>query len=109
MSELTIIKAMKKDLELMLDREDKRDIYDEQLRREHHDELEEVKALVLAVTAPTQKLADECVEIGELIARRLTLQEVEDCKQVAEEMLEENRQETESKYAINGDETFEEI
>jgi len=68
-----------------------------------------VKALVLAVTAPTQKLADECVEIGELIARRLTLQEVEDCKQVAEEMLEENRQETESKYAINGDETFEEI
>ena len=68
-----------------------------------------VKALVLAVTAPTQKLANECVEIGELIARRLTLQEVEDCKQVAEEMLEENRQETESKYAINGDETFEEI
>ena len=68
-----------------------------------------VKALVLSVTAPTQKLADECVEIGELIARRLTLQEVEDCKQVAEEMLEENRQETESKYAINGDETFEEI
>ena len=68
-----------------------------------------VKALVLAVTAPTQKLADECVEIGELIARRLTLQEVEDCKQVAEEMLEENRQETESKYAVNGDETFEEI
>jgi hypothetical protein len=68
-----------------------------------------VKALVLAVTAPTQKFADECVEIGELIARRLTLQEVEDCKQVAEEMLEESRQETESKYAINGDETFEEI
>ena len=68
-----------------------------------------VKALVLAVTAPTQKLADECVEIGELIARRLTLQEVENCKQVAEEMLEENHQETESKYAINGDETFEEI
>ena len=68
-----------------------------------------VRALVLAVTAPTQKLANECVEIGELIARRLTLQEVEDCKQVAEEMLEENRQETESKYAINGDETFEEI
>ena len=68
-----------------------------------------VKALVLAVTAPTPKLADECVEIGELIARRLTLKEVEDCKQVAEEMLEENRQETESKYAVNGDETFEEI
>ena len=68
-----------------------------------------VKALVLAVTAPTQKLADECVEIGELIARRLTLQEVENCKQVAEEMLEENHQETESKYAINGDETFDEI
>lgn len=68
-----------------------------------------VKALVLSVTAPTQKLADECVEIGELIARRLTLKEVEDCKQVAEEMLEENRQETESKYAVNGDETFEEI
>ena len=68
-----------------------------------------VRALVLAVTAPTQKLANECVEIGELIARRLTLQEVEDCKQVAEEMLEENRQETESKYAVNGDETFEEI
>ena len=68
-----------------------------------------VRALVLAVTAPTQKLANECVEIVELIARRLTLQEVEDCKQVAEEMLEENRQETKSKYAVNGDETFEEF
>ena len=42
MSELTILTAMKKDLELMLDREDKRDIYDEQLRREDHDELEEI-------------------------------------------------------------------
>ncbi len=68
-----------------------------------------VKALVLAVTAPSQKLANECVKIGEAIATRLTKQEVEDCKQVAEEMLEENRQETESKYAVNGDETFEEI
>ena len=68
-----------------------------------------VKALVLAVTAPSQKLANECIEIGDAIATRLTKQEVEDCKQVAEEMLEENRQETESKYAVNGDETFEEI
>ena len=68
-----------------------------------------VRALVLAVTAPSQKLANECIEIGDAIATRLTKQEVEDCKQVAEEMLEENRQETESKYAINGDETFEEI
>ena len=68
-----------------------------------------VRALVLAVTAPSQKLADECVEIAELLSTRLTKQEVENCKQVAEEMLEENRQETESKYAINGDETFEEI
>ena len=67
-----------------------------------------VRALVLAVTAPSQKLANECIEIGDAIATRLTKQEVEDCKQVAEEMLEENRQETESKYAINGDETFEE-
>ena len=40
MSELTILKAMKKDLELMLKREEDRDIYDEQLRREHNDELE---------------------------------------------------------------------
>ena len=42
MSELKILKAMKKDLELMLKREEHRDIYDEQLRREHHDELEEI-------------------------------------------------------------------
>ena len=42
MSELTILKAMKKDLELMLDREDKRDVYDEQLRRENWDVLEEI-------------------------------------------------------------------
>ena len=42
MSELTILKAMKKDLELMLDREDKRDIYDEQLQRENWDVLEEI-------------------------------------------------------------------
>ena len=42
MSELTLLKAMKKDLELMLKREEDRDIYDEQLRREHHDELEEI-------------------------------------------------------------------
>ena len=42
MSELTILKAMKKDLELMLKREEDRGIYDEQLRREHHDELEEI-------------------------------------------------------------------
>ena len=68
-----------------------------------------VRALVLAVTATSQKLANECVKIGDAIATRLTKQEVENCKQVAEEMLEENRQETESKYAINGDETFEEI
>jgi hypothetical protein len=68
-----------------------------------------VKALVLAVTAPSQKLANDCVQIGEAIATRLTKEEVENCKQVAEEMLEENHQETESKYAINGDETFEEV
>ena len=68
-----------------------------------------VRALVLSVTAPSQKLADECVEIAEWLSTRLTKQEIENCKQVAEEMLEENRQETESKYAINGDETFEEI
>jgi len=42
MSELTILKAMKKDLELMLDREDKRDVYDEQLQRENWDVLEEI-------------------------------------------------------------------
>tara|TARA_R100001594_G_scaffold22759_1_gene44170 strand:- start:124 stop:321 length:198 start_codon:yes stop_codon:yes gene_type:complete len=42
MSELTILKAMKKDLELMLDREDKRDVYDEQLPRENWDVLEEI-------------------------------------------------------------------
>ena len=42
MSELTLLKAMKKDLELMLDREDKRDVYDEQLQRENWDVLEEI-------------------------------------------------------------------
>ena len=42
MSELSILKAMKKDLELMLDREDKRDVYDEQLQRENWDVLEEI-------------------------------------------------------------------
>ena len=42
MSELTILTAMKKDLELMLKREEDRDIYDEQLQRENWDELEEI-------------------------------------------------------------------
>ena len=42
MSELTILKAMKKDLELMLKREEDRGIYDEQLQRENWDELEEI-------------------------------------------------------------------
>ena len=42
MSELTILKAMKKDLELMLKREEDRDIYDEQLQRENWDVLEEI-------------------------------------------------------------------
>ena len=42
MSELSILKAMKKDLELMLKREENRDIYDEQLQHENHTELEEI-------------------------------------------------------------------
>ena len=42
MSELSILKAMKKDLELMLKREEDRGIYDEQLQRENWDELEEI-------------------------------------------------------------------
>ena len=42
MSELTILTAMKKDLELMLKREEDRDIYDEQLQRENWDVLEEI-------------------------------------------------------------------
>ena len=42
MSELTILKAMKKDLELMLKREEDRGIYDEQLQRENWDVLEEI-------------------------------------------------------------------
>ena len=42
MSELTILKAMKKDLELMLKREEDRGVYDEQLQRENWDELEEI-------------------------------------------------------------------
>jgi len=42
MSELTILKAMKKDLELMLKREEDRGIYDEQLPRENWDVLEEI-------------------------------------------------------------------
>ena len=67
-----------------------------------------VKALVLAVTAPSQKLVNDCVEIGDSLATRLTKSEVEECKHIAEAILEENHQETESKYAINGDETFEE-
>ena len=42
MSELTILNAMKKDLELMLKREEDRGIYDEQLQRENWDVLEEI-------------------------------------------------------------------
>ena len=68
-----------------------------------------VKALVLAVTAPSQKLADECVEIGEAIATRLTKTEVKQCKSEAEELIAESERETEDKYAIDGDETFEEL
>ena len=68
-----------------------------------------VKALVLAVTAPSQKLANEYVQIGEAIATRLTKTEVEQCKQKAEELIAESEREIEDKYAIDGDETFEEV
>lgn len=68
-----------------------------------------VKALVLAVTAPNEKLADECVKIGEAIATRLTKEEVEKCKFKAEELIAESEREIEDKYAIDGDETFEEL
>ena len=54
-----------------------------------------VKALVISVTAPSQKLANECVQIGEAIATRLTKTEVEQCKQKAEELIAESEREIE--------------
>ncbi len=42
MSELTILEAMNKDLQLMLKREDKRDMQDEQLFPEHREMIEEI-------------------------------------------------------------------
>ena len=43
MSELTILEAMNKDLQLMLKREDKRDMQDEQLFPEHREMIEEIQ------------------------------------------------------------------
>ena len=48
-----------------------------------------IQALQLAITAPTDKLSMECVSIADSIASRLTKEEVETCKLIAESTLKE--------------------
>lgn len=46
-----------------------------------------IQALQLAVNAPTDELAQECVVIAESIASSLTTEEIEACKILAESTL----------------------
>lgn len=48
-----------------------------------------IQALQLAITAPTDQLSKECVAIADSIASRLTTEEIEACKLIAESTLKE--------------------
>ena len=46
-----------------------------------------IQALQLAVNAPTDELAQECVAMAESFASSLTTEEIEECKILAESTL----------------------